>query len=99
MIELLLCAEKTRGSLITHLNKVPHRQIGQSVRILFSPGKVSSKGAFAIVRHLCEAFIEHHTVFEGGVHALPIEWDNGMSCIADESDFILIEPWGASNSN
>src|SRR5438105_4861424 len=99
MIELFLCPKNARSSLIAHLDKVLHRQLGKCLGIVFAPSVVVGKGTLTITGIRGQAFIKHDTVFEGGVHALPVEWDNGMSCIADKCDFILIEPRGASNSN
>ena len=49
------------------------------------------------VRELGQALVEHHAVFEGGVHPLTIERDNRVRSIAYERDLVFVVPGRATD--
>ena len=63
----------------------------------FRRAKYSAKARSSIVGEFGQAFVEHDAIFECGVHALTVERHDGVGGVADERDFVFVEPRRATN--
>src|SRR4029077_18748862 len=99
MIELLFCAKTFRRSFVAHLDEIANRKISKCISVFFAPAKIFSENALAIIGKLFQTFVQHDAIFESGVHALAIEWNNCMSGVPDETNLVVVIPWRTANGH
>jgi hypothetical protein len=97
MVELLFRSESFRRGLVAHLDEIRDGEIGERVRVFFPALEIFGEGALAIVRECGQAFVQDNAIFERGVHALSVKWNNRVGRIADERDRVFEGPGRATD--
>ena len=99
MIEFLFRAKRLRRSFVAHLDEVANRKISERVGILFSPGEVFPERALVVLWKFFQAFVQHDTIFERGVHSLAVKRHDRVGGVTDERDLVFVEPRPAADGH
>src|SRR4029077_10255072 len=95
----LFRAKRFRRGLVSHLDEIPDRKIGERIGVFFSATKVFGERALAVLGKFFKTLVQHDAIFEGSIHPLAIKWHDRVRGIADEASLVPVKPRRAANGH